>query len=118
MLHSHIRHGVHHTLVTVQVLTLCLILPLCLHLPLLHLLEEALPVACRHHLEGDNRRQLFTAHGDIHRGEHARTVVLLHAGGACVHLVLRHEAKHVAIVAVFGQSHPALLLAQHVTHRR
>lgn len=46
VLHSHVWHGVHHTLVTVQVLTLCLILPLCLHLPLLRLLEEALPVAC------------------------------------------------------------------------
>ncbi len=85
---------------------------------MLRLLEEALPVACCHHLKGDNGRQLFTAHGDVHRGEHARAVVLLHAGVACVHLVGRHEAKHVAIVVVFSQTHPALLLAQHVTHRR
>lgn len=87
VLHSHIWNGEHHTLVAVQVLTLRLILPLRLYLPLLRLLEEALPAACRHHLEGDDGRQLLTAHGDIHRGEHAWAVVLLHAGVACAHLV-------------------------------
>lgn len=122
--HAHLlRHLVHHTLAAVDVawrllgatLTLVLTLGLCdLYLPLLLLLEHSLATSGSHHLEGDNGRQLLSAHGDIHGGQHRTlAVVLTHTRVRSPHLVW-YETKHVAAIAVLGHAHPALLLSQHV----
>ena len=117
--HAHLlRHLVHHSLAAVEVgasLNLVLPLGLCdLYLPWLRLLHHRLASSGSHHLEGDNGRQLLSAHGDIHGRQHPTlSVVLAHARVRSPHLV-RYEAKHVAAVAVLGHAHPALLLPQHV----
>lgn len=122
--HAHLLGNlVHYTLGAMEVawpllgVTLILVLPLglCdLYLPRLWLLQYGLASSRGHHLERDNGRQLLSAHGDIHGGQHrALAVVLAHAGVRSPHLV-RYKAEHVAAVAVLGHAHPALLLPQHV----
>lgn len=122
MRHAHLfRHLVHHTLGAVQVawallgVSLILSLGLCdLDLPWLRLLQHGLAPSRRHHLERDDGRELLSAHGDVHGGQHrALAVVLAHARVRAPHLV-RYEVKHVAAVAMLGHAHPALLLPQHV----
>lgn len=125
--HAHLLwHLVHHTRGAVEVarpllgVTLILVLPLglCdLYLPRLRLLQDGLASSRGHHLECDNGRQLLSAHGDIHGRQHrGLAVVLAHARVRSPHLV-RHEAEHVAAVAVLWHAHPALLLSQHVADR-
>lgn len=128
MRHTHLlRHLVHHALGTSEVawallgVTLTLVLPLglCdLYLPRLRLLQHGLASPRCHHLERDDGRQLLSAHGDIHGSQHrALAVALAHARVRSSHLV-RHDAEHVAAIAVFGHAHPALLLSQHVADGR
>lgn len=123
--HAHLLwHRVHHTLGAMKVarpllgVALTLAEPLGLghlHLPCLRLLQHGLPSSRGHHLEGDNWRQLLSAHGDVHWSHHLALAVA-HGGMGAPHLV-GDQAEHVAAVAVLGHAHPALLLSQHVADR-
>lgn len=80
-----------------------------LHGPLLVWFEKCLVSRC-HHLEGDDRRKLLSAH--VHGREDALAgVVLREARVRLRHLVGNHVAKNVrGGIAVLSHTHPALLL--------